>query len=174
MTDHSIIKSAMVKIRNIVDSSDLNSNNLGDVENILKQLVESFDFSKYRPAALGEELAYELDVSVNGSAALYLVSDGVEVVSPPHLHTTWAVILGIAGHEINQIYNVLDPVSRTAQLSKVIVVSKDDVITMASDHVHGTVSMRPEATFHLHPYGCSLGLLRPFSKRVYSVVPTNG
>jgi len=101
------------------------------------------------------------------------VSDGVGVVSPPHEHRTWAIIVGISGQEMNQIYDVLDSESKKAQQSNVVIVGKSDTITMESHQVHGTVSIGPEATFHLHLYGCSLDLLQPFSARTYSVVPVN-
>ena len=72
---------------------------------------------------------------------------------------------------MNQIYNVLDPTSKTVQQSKVVTIGKNDIITMNSSEVHGTVSIGKEATFHLHLYGCSLVSLPPFSDRIYTVVP---
>jgi len=175
MTDSlSIIKLEMTKIRDTVDGEGLNPSNSCYVEKILEGLAIKCDFSNYMPAIPGEELVYELDVSRPDSAALYLISDGVGVVSPPHEHTTWAIIVGLAGQEMNQIYNVLDSASKTVQQSKVITVGKNDTLTMKSKEVHGTVSIGQEATFHLHLYGCSLDSLQPFSERVYSVVPVTG
>ena len=51
----------------------------------------------YRAAAHGEELLYELAVTVGNRPSLYLVSDGIGVTSPPHCHGTWAVVAGIRG-----------------------------------------------------------------------------
>jgi len=99
------------------------------------------------------------------------VSDGVGVVSLPHEHTTWAIIVGISGQEMNQIYDILDSKSKTVRQSNVVIIGKNDTITMESHQVHGTVSIGPEATFHLHLYGCSLDSLQPISARTYSVVP---
>lgn len=60
----------------------------------------------YREVAAGEELLYELAMSSGNRPSLYLVSDGVGIVSPPHCHETWAVIAGIRGQELNHRYTV--------------------------------------------------------------------
>jgi len=174
MTDLlSTITSQMIKIRDVVDGKGLDSSNRHYVKKILEELARNCDFANYRAAEPGEELVYELDAPRKDTASLYLVSDGVGVVSPPHEHRTWAIIVGISGQEMNQIYDVLDSESKKAQQSNVVIVGKNDTITMESHQVHGTVSIGPEATFHLHLYGCSLDLLQPFSARTYSVVPVN-
>ena len=61
----------------------------------------AWDSSPYRLAAQGEELLHELVVRPGNRPSLYLVSDGP---SPPHGHDTWAVIVGVRGHELNHRY----------------------------------------------------------------------
>ncbi len=171
MTTEHLITSAMTRIRAILAGVGPGLEDFAEIESVLQSLAAEVDFSTYRRAVPGEELAYALDVPGNGDVALYLVSDGVGAVTPPHTHSTWAVIVGLEGVEMNQIYKVSDAGSKEIQLHSVSNVGKGTAITMAADDIHGTVSTGPEATFHLHLYGCDLASLKPFSERTYSAVP---
>jgi len=116
MTDFfSTITSQMKRIRDVVDGKGLDSSNCHYVNKIVEEIAINCDFSNYRAAEPGEELVYALDVPQKDTACLYLVSDGVGVVSPPHEHTTWAIIVGISGQEMNLIYDILDSESKTVQ-----------------------------------------------------------
>ena len=164
---------AMKEIKEILAGENPCGSDLRKIENILLRLAKNGDFSRYRKAAPGEELTYELDVPLSGGPALYLVSDGYGSVSPPHRHGTWAVIVGIDGVEMNQIYETTPSLRKDVQLIDVRTIGKNESIVMEAEDIHGIVSTEPGASFHLHLYGCSLSSLPPFSHRVYKAVPVS-
>jgi predicted metal-dependent enzyme (double-stranded beta helix superfamily) len=140
-----------------------------DIAASMALLAKSLDFdNKTFPKAVnGQELLYPLHVVEDGPS-LYLVSDAAGVQSAPHEHQTWAVIAGISGNEVNEIFAVRD-----TETKKVTPVStKDirfmDVLCMRSDEIHATLAAGPQATYHLHLYGKPLHRLPPYPSRCYS------
>jgi predicted metal-dependent enzyme (double-stranded beta helix superfamily) len=124
---------------------------------------------EYREASEGEELTYTLAVSPGDGPALYLVSDGASVSSKPHRHDTWAVIVGIRGHEVSHLYR------RQAEFRNVVVPSSQvdvgplSVLALNEQDIHSTEVHGPDATFHLHLYGRALHVLPSLASRCYSV-----
>jgi predicted metal-dependent enzyme (double-stranded beta helix superfamily) len=112
-----------------------------------------------------------LPIPAEGGAALYLVSDGVGAVTPPHRHETWAVIAGLEGREMNQIYTSVSSDTKDVEQIDAKFIGPGDSIIMSDEDIHGTVSVGATATFHLHLYGTDLSLLAPFSDRIYNAVP---
>ncbi len=118
------------------------------------------------PKAAGQqELLYPLHVAP-GKPALYLVSDGPGVASPPHEHTTWAVIVGLSGNERNVLYR-RDTAAATLHALCTIDVKANDVIHLRADAIHATVAADDLPTFHLHLYGKPLAELAPYASRCY-------
>jgi len=144
---------------------------LREIEVEMRLMATERDFSQYRRASPGEELAHKLDVPSDGGASLYLVSDGHGTVTPPHRHDTWAVIVGLEGREMNQIYKVSSSTAKTVEQIKVKTIGPGESIVMSEEDIHGTVTVGPDATFHLHLYGVDLSTLPPISERTYMVVP---
>jgi hypothetical protein len=164
-------KSTMNVIRQLLTDEGHTKDTLQKVEKKLLSLAIEGNFDRYRRAAPGEELCHKLDVSLPDSPALYLVSDGFGVVSPPHSHGTWAVIVGMEGSEMNQIYRVLNPTRKEVEQIDVNTVGWRNSIIMSQTDVHGTVSVGPRATFHLHLYGVDLASLPSISDRTYKAIP---
>lgn len=122
---------------------------------------------RYPPAPLGEERLFPLVVT-NGPS-LYLVSDGAGVVSPPHHHATWAVIVGLAGVERNTAFEIVsqDPPVATAVSTRDL--GAGDSHLMTALQIHGTFVPGNESSYHLHLYGRALNSLASFPARCFSV-----
>ncbi len=48
---------------------------------------------------------YRIAQNDDGTLALYVQSVGAGTSAPPHEHTTWAVIVGMRGQELNRFYD---------------------------------------------------------------------
>ena len=137
----------------------------------LQQLASSPSWQRcsLREAGEGEEVLHVLARSADHAPALYLVSDGVGTGSPPHDHSTWAVIAGIRGREANLSYRVLSGESRTVVPASVAEVGPGDVWRMRPSEVHASRVVGDRPTFHLHLYGRPLDTLPPFASRCYAI-----
>lgn len=121
------------------------------------------------PRASGsQELLVPLHV-VAGKPALYLVSDGAGVTSPPHGHGTWAVIAGLSGTERNIVY-ARDDAAGVLRPLRSVDVGAGEVLCLRTDAIHATVAAGNRPTFHLHLYGRPLDELPPFASRCHAGV----
>lgn len=128
------------------------------------------DLTAYRRALPTEELVHALHASASGPAA-YLVSDGAETCSPPHEHQTWAVIVGIAGCEVNRLYVLASPgapaSARKLRFESEQRVGPGESLVLAHTAIHSTSVLGPASTLHLHVYGQALERLPPFASRTF-------
>lgn len=134
--------------------------------------AHTFDRSEFAPAtAKSKEVLYELAHDQRGEAHLYIVSDAPGVVSPPHEHGTWAIIVGLEGVEDNTLYQLssANVAREVAPLSR-ISIGRSDVLTMLPNEIHATASVGSVATYHLHLYGRRLASLPPFEQRTFRVL----
>ncbi len=110
-TRNNAVKETVDKIRRIEQSSGVNRESLVEIKSELISLAthaELFGLDDFpAPGADDDDTSclYRLSEDDDHRFALYLqVSDGA-VSTPPHNHTTWAVITGIQGRELNRFYN---------------------------------------------------------------------
>lgn len=118
-------------------------------------------------AVRGEERLYRLGSVGSGLPAVYLVSDGVGVVSAPHEHETWAIIAGIFGREVNEFFTRKSSATRTVSRSESEVIGPGDVLAMDRTAIHATSVEGDRPTFHLHVYGRPLDGLSSFADRTF-------
>ena len=104
------------------------------------------------PAAESSSLMYRIAQS-NDSLALYIQTVGNGVSAPPHEHTTWAVIVGMRGQELNRLYGrcagEVEPQARHE-----VVVERGTGVAMLGDDVHSIHIEGASANFHC--YGLAL------------------
>jgi predicted metal-dependent enzyme (double-stranded beta helix superfamily) len=127
-----------------------------------------WDSLGHRPAQGDEELLYPL-FEAAGRPSLYLVSDGPGVRSAPHEHCTWAVIVGLAGNELNEFHEAdhaapgsVRPVSETA-------LRAFDALYLPPGAIHATLAADGQPTYHLHLYGKPLRELPPYPSRCFAL-----
>jgi predicted metal-dependent enzyme (double-stranded beta helix superfamily) len=140
---------------------------LAAIGQLLLGLAKANDWTALRlPRATGsEELLHPLHVAP-GEPALYLVSDAAGVASAPHEHQTWAVIAGLAGNELNILYQ-RDAATGAMQPLREVQVTALDVLCLPADAIHATRALGDQPTFHLHLYGRPLSELPPYASRCY-------
>lgn len=118
------------------------------------------------PAFSGERNdVHLLQEDPDGRFALYMVIGATGGETPPHDHTTWAVITGLQGQEHNKFYRRLDDGSTPGQ-GTVEVMNKETVVhgtavSLMPDDIH-SIHLESEGeskTMHLHMYGLGIDRL---------------
>ncbi|MBB4843862.1 putative metal-dependent enzyme (double-stranded beta helix superfamily) [Paucibacter oligotrophus] len=143
---------------------------LGQVAELLRTAAPqlALEASRYPAAQAGQELLYELAVDPAGGPSLYLVSDGAGTSSPPHTHQTWAVLLGLRGVELNQLFRLRgDSDGRLHKVGAEEAVGPGACLLMQAEDIHAT-RVRGESCYHLHLYGRALSHLPPFATRCFA------
>lgn len=103
---------------------------------------------------------YRLSEDPDHRFALYLNACLPGRESPPHDHTTWAVIVGIDGEEANKVYERTD--DRTTPGRGTVRVIHEEVIRAGTgmaympDDIHSIHVMGERPILHLHMYGTSI------------------
>lgn len=92
--------------------------------------------------------------------ALYLVAENTGNMSPPHDHTTWAVIVGVQGEEVNRFYDRTDdgsvPGKGTVVENGQGVVKAGTGVAFLGDDIHSIHCFTDELTLNFHMYGRSI------------------
>ena len=164
-----MIKAFFEKLPPIIVGGEPDASQFAQIAAAMTLLAKSLDLDKekFPEAVSGQDLLYPLHVDEDGPA-LYLVSDAAGVQGAPHEHQTWAVIAGISGNEVNEVFEIRDPrTSVVAPVSKREIQSMD-VLCMRSNEIHATYAAGPQATYHLHLYGKPLHRLPPYPSRCYT------
>jgi rhodanese-related sulfurtransferase/predicted metal-dependent enzyme (double-stranded beta helix superfamily) len=105
---------------------------------------------------------YRLAEDANGRFALFASAGAPGKSTPPHDHTTWAIITGVYGQEHNVIYRRLedDPAGQ-GRLQKVreLTAAPGRAVTLLPDDVHTIEIVGEEPGLHLHFYGLAIDRL---------------
>ena len=118
---------------------------------------EAFSVVPGRPASI-----YRLAEDVDGGYALYLSLGEPGKAQPPHDHTTWAIIAGVAGVERNEVYarrKSADPARDILTHARRVDVGPGQSIVLGPDDVHTIELVGDEPGAHLHFYGLALDRL---------------
>lgn len=118
-------------------------------------------------AAPKQERLHPVAEAACGGPALYVVSDGAGVVSAPHEHLTWVVIVGLRGTELNAIFRRADRSTRRIVHKSDVAVGPGDLLVLDAAQIHSTRVEGATSTVHLHLYGRALSALPPFAQRSF-------
>ncbi len=160
------VASAMADIRTI--ESDLGSTRTA-VEAIrdrliglteLRDLFPLDDFPAPGPEDDQRSFLYRLAQDDDDRFALYAQRSRGTVQTPPHNHTTWAVVVGFDGQELNRFYRRSDD-GGVEQVGEHLVEAGTGV-AMLGDDLHSIHISEPALNFHC--YGLALERLQ---ERVY-------
>src|SRR3990170_3285573 len=106
----SAIEAAVADIREIEKRDGVTRQSLEKIKQRLLQLAartDLFDPNDYPPPAPGQKLRsclYRLSEDADHRFALYANASLGGYGTPAHNHTTWAVIVGVTGAELNKFY----------------------------------------------------------------------
>lgn len=156
------VSETIAEIRNIESISGVSRESLPAIRDALLELAakrELFSQEDF-PSATGEPLLYLLSEDDDHRFALYLSTGLPGRSSPPHNHTTWAVIVGIDGEEENRIYERLDdgsePGRGEVKVKDKFVVKEGTGICFMPDDVHSIHVVSDVPTRNFHMYGMSV------------------
>lgn len=156
------VANAISKIREIENSQGVDRASLEKIRDVLLSLAENRElFSEADfPSATGDPLLYLLSEDDDHRFALYLSTGLPGRSSPPHNHTTWAVIVGIDGEEKNCVYERLDDGSEPGKgeisVREEFVVKQGTGICFMADDIHSIHVVSDVPTRNFHMYGRSI------------------
>ncbi len=159
------IKKTVAQVRAVESARGVTREAVEEIKDLLIDLAtkdELFPVTDFPidPETDGNGVIYRLSEDDDHRFALYasigMPGKGVR----PHNHTTWAVIAGIAGDELNRIYERSDDMSvpgeGTLRQNREVVVRHGTGVAFLPDDIHSIHVEGEEQTVHLHMYGLAL------------------
>ena len=151
------------RVRLIEQQHGVNYEALGKIRNELIELTrdkELFPRSSFPINDDGGSAVYRISEDSDHRYALYASVGAAGKSVPPHNHTTWAVIVGVYGDELNRFYERTDDSSKEgyAELKETgsFVVQHGNGVVFLPDGIHAISTDDSEPTVHLHMYGLAL------------------
>jgi len=115
---------------------------------------EHFQINQANPSQI-----YRLTEDPEGAYALYVSLGDPGKSQPPHDHTTWAIITGVAGVERNVLYRRAKTYEAARDILhevKTVNVTRGNSIILGPQDVHTIEVIGTELGVHLHFYGLAL------------------
>ena len=116
-----------------------------------QDLFTASDFAPPAPGGKRNSCLYRVSEDADHRFALYVNSSFGNYGTPAHNHTTWAVIVGVSGEELNRFYERADEGVR--QTGSAVVKQGTGVCFMPED-LHSIHIAAPLVNFHM--YGLAL------------------
>ena len=175
----SAIEAAVADIRDIERREGVTRASLANIKARLVKLAartDLFDSKDYPPPEPGQKLRsclYRLSEDADHRFALYANASLGGYGTPAHNHTTWAVIVGVTGEELNKFYDRADG-GVTVKGSDVV--RQGTGVAFLPEDLHSIHIEAPLLNFHM--YGLALEQLhsREFYKekeRRWDVFPAH-
>ena len=157
------VAEAVDRVRLIEQQNGVNYEALGNIRNELIELTqdkELFPRSSFPITDDGGSAVYRISEDSDHRYALYASVGAAGKSVPPHNHTTWAVIVGVYGDELNRFYERTDDASKEgyAELEETgsFGVRHGNGVVFLPDDIHAISTDDSEPTVHLHMYGLAL------------------
>lgn len=116
-----------------------------------QELFTAADFPPPAPGGKRNSCLYRVSEDTDHRFALYVNSSDGNYGTPAHNHTTWAVIVGVSGEEVNRFYDRTD--SGVREKGNAVVRQGTGVCFMPDD-LHSIHIQAPLINFHM--YGLAL------------------
>lgn len=151
------IDAAVADIRKIESTVGVTRESLERIKQRLIQLAvrtDLFDPAEFPPPAPGgkrNSCLYRLAEDTEHRFALYANSSNGVYGTPAHNHTTWAVIVGVTGEELNRFYD-RTPEGGVAEKGQ-YVVRQGTGVTFMPDDLHSIHISAPLLNFHMYGLG---------------------
>ena len=139
-----------------------------------KELFPDEDFPPPAPGGMLKSCLYRVAEDDDHRFALYVNASLGGHSTPAHNHTTWAVIVGVSGEELNRFY---DRAQKGVREKGQAVVKQGTGVAFLPEDLHSIHIQAPLVNFHM--YGLALDHLhrREFYKAeegVWKVFPAHG
>jgi len=151
------IESAVADVRQIEKREGATRASLEKIKQRLMRLAArqdlftARDFPPPAPGAKRNSCLYRVSEDSDHRFALYVNSSDGNYGTPAHNHTTWAVIVGVSGEELNRFYDRAD--SGVREKGNAVVRQGTGVCFMPDD-LHSIHIQAPLVNFHM--YGLAL------------------
>ncbi len=151
------IEAAVAEVRQIEKKNGVTRESLEKIKQRLMHLAarqDLFTAADYPPPKPGDKrnsCLYRVSEDADHRFALYVNSSDGNYGTPAHNHTTWAVIVGVSGEELNRFYDRVDGGVR--EKGNAVVRQGTGVAFMPED-LHSIHIQAPLINFHM--YGLAL------------------
>ena len=157
------VSNAVGRIRKIEKEMGAKYDGLEKIRDELVDLTRDkslFPRDHFPLSASGESAIYRLSEDEDHRFALYGSVGAAGKSVPPHNHTTWAVVVGVHGDELNRFYEQISGQAKPGyalleETGRFIVQHGNGVFFMPND-VHSISTDDTGPTLHLHMYGLAL------------------
>ncbi len=156
------VQACVQEIRGCIEAGGLSRDTLEQVKGRLIALARRpgmFTVEDFPPPPNGDRI-YLMSEQDDHSYALYVVSGSKGKLTPPHDHTTWAVIVGIEGEEHNRIYERTDDGSVAGKaelkLAREFTVAPGNGLALMPEDIHSIAMEQEGPSLFIHMYGLSL------------------
>jgi predicted metal-dependent enzyme (double-stranded beta helix superfamily) len=177
------VAACLEQVREVLDQQGVSRAALEQVKARLLALSRRRDlFSSEQFPLLHERSTMHVLAEKPDGLTLYAVAALGESATPPHDHTTWAVVVGIEGEETNRLWRRVDngATPGQAKLEQVeeTVVAPGTGIALMPDDIHSIHRASGAPLLHLHLYGRSIERLPErkqfdLERGTYQVYPAN-
>jgi predicted metal-dependent enzyme (double-stranded beta helix superfamily) len=172
------IEAAVARVREIEKREGVTRESLQHIKESLMRLAvrtdlfTPADFPPPQPGSKRNSCLYRVSEDEDHRFALYVNSSDGDYGTPAHNHTTWAVIVGVSGEELNRFYD-RTPEGGVREKGQDVVRQGTGVAFMPED-LHSIHISAPLVNFHM--YGLALEQLhhREYYKsaeRAWAVFP---
>ena len=151
------VEAAVADVRRIEKEQGVTRASLDKIKQRLMRLAvrqDLFTASDYPPPAPGgkrNSCLYRVAEDPDHRFALYVNSSDGNYGTPAHNHTTWAVIVGVSGEELNRFY---DRAQDGVREKGTAVVRQGTGVAFMPDDLHSIHIQAPLINFHM--YGLAL------------------
>jgi predicted metal-dependent enzyme (double-stranded beta helix superfamily) len=151
------IEAAVADVRQIEKTDGVTRASLEKIKQRLMRLAarqELFTAGDYPPPKPGDKrnsCLYRIAEDADHRFALYVNSSDGNYGTPAHNHTTWAVIVGVSGEELNRFYERAESGVREKGNA---VVKQGTGVAFMPDDLHSIHIQAPLINFHM--YGLAL------------------
>jgi len=160
------ISEALDKVRAIEAEQGVTPESLSNIREVMVGLAtrsELFPPEDFPIPEDGNGEKFEvLSVDDDGRFELYMEVADKHVTTPPHNHTTWAVVTGIRGLELNRIYEGDGgPMGEAPpKVAREVEVKHGTGVCLMPDDYHSIHIEPGELNMHLHLYGLGFAHLK--------------
>jgi len=155
------IEAAVADVRQIEKKDGVTRASLEKIKQRLARLAvrqDLFTAADYPPPKPGDKrnsCLYRVAEDADHRFALYVNSSDGNYGTPAHNHTTWAVIVGVSGEELNRFYERVETGVREKGTA---VVKQGTGVAFMPDDLHSIHIQAPLINFHM--YGLALEELK--------------
>jgi len=161
------VAETVARVRAIEGAAGVTPASLAQVRTALLELAAQTDLfpieAFHGPEDGKDDRLYPLSVDEDGRFALYLNRGSAHKDTPPHNHTTWAVVVGVRGEELNRFY-ARDDDGREAGRAEIhesghLNVTPGTGVCLMPDDIHSIHMRGTEPKMHLHMDGLAINRL---------------